>query len=119
MDVGSSFSPSPQNRWIGRNPHQRKRPRMAKRFSFLVLIVPLLTGLACQQQHTASDYPQPNFNGPSLAPPPPAIAVAPAQPLPSLPQPKQTKQPPVDRTVDRTVPRSWIPLAAARPWKYI
>jgi N-acetylmuramoyl-L-alanine amidase len=98
----------------------RVRPWMATHrhtfvvaLSLLILTLLLVLTSGCTQQRSlVEDLPAPTFNGPVLvAPQQPRIAVKPT-PVPVKPLPQITKSTGV-------VPKSWIPDATARPWKWI
>jgi hypothetical protein len=66
---------------------------------------------------TAQALPSPNFNGPNIIAPPP-VAVAPT-PAPSSVAPPPARPEPQQPVAQVGVPRSWIPTAPPRPWKWI
>lgn len=79
-----------------------------------VVLAAAIAGGGCQtnQSVTGQALPSPSFAAPVLVPraaPPPQMARRP--PVPVMPQPRMVPQ--------QGVPRDWIPIAAARPWRWI
>jgi hypothetical protein len=96
-----------------------KGPRMAFRFTrFAILGCAMAAAGAagCASPAVMQSLPEPNFNGPVVAAPPPP-APAPKFTTPD-PVAKPAPQPPV-ASGRITGPRDWTPGAAARQWKWI
>ena len=88
------------------------------RLCTIALFALAMVGLAgCQTSQYVNNLPAPNFNGPTVAAP----VVATQQP--PAPQVTLNTQPPPAKTTTAaaygSVPRTWIPNATARPWKWI
>jgi N-acetylmuramoyl-L-alanine amidase len=66
----------------------------------------------------AAALPSPNFNGPNVIAPPPVAVVPPPAPAPVAPPPVPHPEP-QQPLAQAGVPRTWVPNAPARPWKWI
>ena len=81
----------------------------------LLLMLLLLVGGCQAPSASVAQIPAPNFNGPVIvgpatpAQPPPQVAVKPAQNNVTKPKPNTTAG----------IPKTWVPYATARPWKWI
>src|SRR5438874_13184136 len=85
----------------------------------ITLCVTALTALAgCQNQQYVQDLPTPNFNGPAIIAPAPAPAPEPPSPVTLNAQPTPSAKTSTAAAWG-AVPKSWIPNATARPWKWI
>src|SRR5688572_7735263 len=85
-------------------------PRLPLLATFLSASVALLAGPGCQQPTVVSALPEPNFNGPQIAPQ--VVAVAPR----AEPKFVEPKRPVAGRL---TGPKDWTPGAPARSWRWI
>ena len=85
---------------------------MAARLSLLgtLLSTALAIGAGCQQPTVVSALPEPNFNGPQIAPQ--VVAVRPT-PEPKFVEPRRL---PAGRL---TGPQDWVPAARARNWRWV
>ena len=92
-------------------------PRMAKHASSFVLLTAGLLGWSgCAERPVVEQLPAANFNGPVVAPPPPAPKVAEAP----KPAPKVAEAPKPAPQVAMNVPREWVPNSVkADGWRWI
>lgn len=82
---------------------------MVRAFPLIVILMCVMVG--CQSSNTAA-LPGPNFNSPPLAmQPAPRVIIPEYKPAPV--------QPKARTVVSSSAPRSWVPMAAARPWRWI
>ncbi len=87
----------------------------------LLLIAGLALAAGCQQEAAVSALPPPNFNGPLIESRPEAISrVAVGEPaLPPMAAPEVRAVPARPRVTMAGIPRDWIPVVEARPWRWI